>query len=149
MKHQNKKTFEKLHHINYLTAKIDALYHQASLKLGTADSVMRVLYTVYDNGGSCQLSDIYKQSGISKQTVNSAVRRLEREEVIYLEQESGREKRVYLTKTGETYVEQTAARLYAAECAAFSTWTEEEIDDYIRLMKKYKDSFHEQLEKMK
>ncbi len=32
----------------------------------------------YLNGEDCLLSDIYKQSGVSKQTVNSAIRSLER-----------------------------------------------------------------------
>lgn len=46
------RTLEKLHRINYLIAETDALYHQASLKLGISDSAMRVLYTVYDCGGA-------------------------------------------------------------------------------------------------
>ena len=96
------RTLEKLHRINYLIAETDALYHQASLKLGISDSAMRVLYTVYDCGGSCQLSDIYKRSGISKQTVNSALRKLEADGVIYLKPEAGRGKRVRLTSSGET-----------------------------------------------
>ena len=85
-----KNTFEKLHRINYLGAEMEALYHQASLRFGISDSALRALYTVYDNGGTCLLSDIYKQSGISKQTVNSAIRKLENEGILYLDQESGR-----------------------------------------------------------
>ena len=65
---------EKLHRINNLLAETDAVYHQASLRLGIADSTMRILYTILDNGERCLLSDVYKQSGISKQTVNSALR---------------------------------------------------------------------------
>lgn len=143
-----KKALEKLHRINYLGAEMDALYHQASLRLGVSDSVMRALYTVYDNGGTCLLSDIYKQSGISKQTVNSAIRRLESEEILYLEQENGRGKRVYLTEKGKDYVEKNVARLYAAECEIFASWTEEEIDSYICFMEKYNEMFRQQLEQM-
>ena len=65
-----------LHRINYLTAELDGLYHQAALGVGLADSTMLVLYTIYDNGGSCLLRTIYQQPGISKQTVNSAIRKL-------------------------------------------------------------------------
>lgn len=143
-----KKALEKLHRINYLGAEMDALYHQASLRLGVSDSVMRALYTVYDNGGTCLLSDIYKQSGISKQTVNSAIRRLESEEILYLEQENGRGKRVHLTEKGKDYVEKNVARLYAAECEIFASWTEEEIDSYICFMEKYNEMFRQQLEQM-
>lgn len=88
-----KDIFEEIHRINYLLAETDALYHQASLKIGVADSSMCVLYAIYNHGESCLLSDIYKMSGISKQTVNSAVRKLEREEILYLEQYKGKAKK--------------------------------------------------------
>lgn len=143
-----KSAFEKLHRINYLGAEMDALYHQVSRKLGISDSVMRALYTIYDNGGTCLLSDIYKQSGISKQTVNSAMRKLESDAILYLEPEKGRGKRVRLTEKGERYVEKTVARLYAAECEVFSGWPEEEIDTYIRFMEKFNDMFRNEVEKM-
>ena len=138
----------KIHRINYLNAELNALYHHASLKLGLTDSAAMVLYTIYDNGENCLLSDIYKQSGVSKQTVNSAIRKLEKERIIYLEQHSGRTKKVVLTDTGKEYVQKTVARLFDAEAAAFASWTEEEINAHIGFMEKYIDSFREQIEKL-
>lgn len=137
-----------MHRINYLNAELNALYHQASLKLGLTDSASIVLYTIYDNGEDCLLSDIYKQSGVSKQTVNSAIRNLEKKHIIYLEQHSGRAKKVILTDTGKEYVQKTIARLFDAETAAFASWTEEEINAHIGFMEKYIHSFQEQVEKL-
>lgn len=77
---------EFIHRINYLTSEMDAVYHRASLKLGISDSVSLILYTIYDAGGSCLLSEIYKKSGISKQTVNSALRGLEGKGILALQQ---------------------------------------------------------------
>ncbi len=138
----------RIHRINYLNAELNALYHQASLKLGLTDSASIVLYTIYDNGEDCLLSDIYKQSGVSKQTVNSAIRYLEKKHIIYLEQHSGRAKKVVLTDAGKEYVQKTVARLFDAEAAAFSSWTEEEISAHIGFMEKYIHSFQEQVEKL-
>ncbi|MBS5843776.1 MAG: MarR family transcriptional regulator [Clostridiales bacterium] len=143
-----KRICSKIHRINYLNAELNALYHHASLKLGLTDSAAMVLYTIYDNGENCLLSDIYKQSGVSKQTVNSAIRKLEKERIIYLEQHSGRTKKVVLTDTGKEYVQKTVARLFDAEAAAFASWTEEEINAHIGFMEKYIDSFREQIEKL-
>ncbi len=137
-----------IHRINYLNAELDALYHHASLKLGLTDSASIVLYTIYNNGENCLLSDIYKQSGVSKQTVNSAIRNLEKKHIIYLEQHSGRAKKVILTDIGKEYVQKTTARLFDAETAAFSSWTEEEINAHIGYMEKYIDSFRKQIEKL-
>ena len=143
-----KRICSKIHRINYLNAELNALYHHASLKLGLTDSAAMVLYTIYDNGENCLLSDIYKQSGVSKQTVNSAIRKLEKERIIYLEQHSGRTKKVVLTDTGKEYVQKTVARLFDAEAAAFASWTEEEINAHIGFMEKYIDSFRERIEKL-
>ncbi len=137
-----------MHRINYLNAELNALYHQASLKLGLTDSASIVLYTIYDNGENCLLSDIYKQSGVSKQTVNSAIRNLEKKHIIYLEQHSGRAKKVILTDTGKEYVQKTIARLFNAEAAALASWTEEEINSQIGFMEKYIHSFRRQVEKL-
>lgn len=64
---------------NYLTTEIDAAYHEAALKLGLSDSAMLILYAICNSGDECPLSDIPHLSGISKQTVNSALRKLEHE----------------------------------------------------------------------
>lgn len=139
---------DKIHRMNYLISETDALYHQACLKIGLADSVMRVLYTIHDHGESCLLSDIYKGSGISKQTVNTAIRKLEKDEILYLEQYKGRAKRVCLTEQGKEYVLNTAARIFATESEVFSSWSQEEIDAYIHLLEKYMQSFQKQLTKL-
>lgn len=144
----NTSLFEKIHKINYLTAEMNALYHQASLKIGLADSVMCVLYAIHDNGESCLLSDIYKQSGISKQTVNSAIRKLEDDGIIYLEQFKGKSKIVLLTEKGKQYVTETVARLVEAETNALEMWSGEEIAVYISLMEKYVSTFKVQVEKL-
>lgn len=134
--------------INYLSNELEALYHQSSLKFGITDSVSIVLYTIYDSGNECLLTDIYKESGISKQTINSAIRALEADGILYLEQHNGRAKKVILTDKGRDYVQKTAARLYQAEMDAFDTWTDEEVSTYIRLMEKYVDCFRQRIEKL-
>ena len=137
-----------IHRINYLTSEMEALYHQASLKLGISDSVSIVLYTIYDEGDGCLLRDVYKKSGIRKQTVNSAIRSLEADGILYLEQETGRSKKIVLTEQGKDYIRKTVARLYEAEAQAFDTWPEEEVHTYVRLMEKYADSIRRQIEKL-
>lgn len=144
----DQKHLNKIRKINYLISEMDALYHLASLKMGISDSVSIVLYTIYDSGNGCLLSDVYKKSGISKQTVNSAVRKLETEEILYLEQHTGRSKRIFLTDRGKTFVRETVARLYEAEDGAFDTWREEEVNTYINLMKKYADCLRQQIDRL-
>ena len=144
----NTNKFEKLQRINCLVSETDGLYHQASLKIGLSDSASRILYALYMGGGSSLLSDIYKDAGISKQTVNSALRKLEEEDVIRLEQHHGKAKMVYLTEYGKEKANATVSRLVDAEMGAFASWSEEEIDTYIYFTNKYVETFREQVNKL-
>lgn len=137
-----------LHRINSISSEMDALYHQSSLRFGITDSVSIVLYNVYDAGGECLLSEIYKTTGVSKQTVNSAVRTLERDGTISLRRHDGRTKKIILTEAGKAFAERTVARLYCAENAAFDSWSEDEIKTYIRLSEKYLDCLRREIGKL-
>ena len=139
---------DEIHRINYLTAEMQSLYHLSSLKLGITDSASIVLYSIYDAGNACLLSDIYKNSGVSRQTVNSAIRGLEAQGMLYLEQHSGRAKRVRLTERGVGYAQETVGRLYQAEMDAFDSWTDEEIGCYLGMLEKYLDCFRAQIERL-
>ena len=68
------------------------------MKLGLSDSAMRILYALCDLGDRCPLQSICRRSGLSKQTVNSAIRKLEQEGILYLEQATARAKQVCLTE---------------------------------------------------
>ena len=140
--------YDKVRQINYLTSEMEALYHQSSLKLGITDSISVVLYTIYEAGEECLLSSVYKRTGTSKQTVNSAIRGLEADKIIYLEPYNGRSKKIVLTEKGKSYVAQTVAKLYKAEVMAFEEWSEKEINTYLEMMEKYKNCLQKQIEKI-
>lgn len=134
--------------VNILASELDNSYHKAALKLGMADSVMLALYIIYERGGSCPLGTIKRELGMSKQTLNSAVRKLEADGTIYLEQTGGRTKTAYLTDAGREYAANTVGRLFWAETAAFDGWSEEEISEYLRLMEKYNNDFKLKIENL-
>lgn len=142
------KYIDRIRKINYLSAELDAIYHRASLKLGISDSVSIILYNIYESGDGCLLSDIYKKTGISKQTVNSALRSLERDGILYLEPYKGNAKKIRITEQGTAYIEQTVARLYQAECDAYRSWTEEEMSQYVALMEKYNRCLRAEIDKL-
>ncbi|MGN0773258.1 MAG: MarR family winged helix-turn-helix transcriptional regulator [Candidatus Ventricola sp.] len=138
-----------LQRFNHLIGEIGALYHEAALKFGLPDSAMQVLYTVCVEGDECAIGEIIRQCGMSKQTLNSALRRLEEEGAICLEADSGRRKRVCLTKQGKALAEQTVRRLIEVENGIFETWTQEERDGYLGLTQRYLDALQRGLEALK
>lgn len=139
---------EHIYKINCLANELDASYHLAARKLEMTDSALIILYLLYEKGGSCALGEICRESWLSKQTVNSALRALERGEILYLTPSAGKAKNVNLTEKGKIYAEQTGGRILKAECDAFDTWSEEEIETYLSLMEKYNRAFQAQVEKL-
>lgn len=144
----NTTSYDKLQRVNCLANELDRLYHTAARKLGVSDSVLCILYLIYEKGDGCLLYDICSESGLHKQTINSALRNLEKDGILYLEQDRGKSKRIRLTEKGKLYTERTAARLYEAESNAFSHWTEEELGQYLRCTKKHIDTFREEIQKI-
>ena len=139
---------ENMNRFNYLTSEIDAAYHDAALKFGLSDSAMMILYAVCCNGDSCLISDIIYLSGTSKQTVNSALRKLEADNVVYLEAVNGRKKRVCLTDKGRALAEHTVVRLIEIENSIFASWSEQEQEMYLALIQRYLNSFREKIKEV-
>ncbi|MCI8598788.1 MAG: winged helix-turn-helix transcriptional regulator [Lachnospiraceae bacterium] len=128
---------KKLKRYNYLIGETEATYHEISLKLGLSDSAMKILYAICDNGKSCLLQEICRSSGMSKQTVNSAIRKLENEGIVYLENVGQKAKNVCLTESGKELVQKTALRVIEIENSIFESWREEDVEFYLRLTEQY------------
>ena len=132
---------EEMRRFNNLLGEIDAAYHEANQRLGLTDSAMQVLYVLCNDGGESLLSRICGISGASKQTINSALRGLEKAGHIRLETLPGRRKKVCLTEQGEALARRTALRLIGVENAVFGGWTEEERETYLALTQRYLTDF--------
>ena len=129
--------FRNMRRQNYLVGEMEAVYHEMALKLGMSDSAMRILYVVCDSGESCLLQKICRYSGLSKQTINSALRKLETEGSLYLEPAGGKNKRVCLTEEGRLLTARTAGRVYGMENDILDAWPREDVQKYLELMERY------------
>lgn len=140
MAHQRIKRYD------YIMNEINSIYHDAAMRMGISDSVQSILYAICENGDRCLQSEIYKQTGISRQTINSAIRKLEKDGVVYLEQGQGRNTIVCLTDAGKEVAEQKARPIIRIENEIFDEWTEEEVRMYQELTERYRDSLKEKVD---
>lgn len=133
---------------NYLLGEMDAAYHEISLKLGISDSAMIILYTICDIGDCCLLAQICRLSGLSKQTVNSALRKLEAQGTLYLEKAGPKGKKVCLTEAGKALAERTALRLLRTEDAILASWPRQDVEKYLDLTERFLTSLREEAAKL-
>ena len=129
-----------------LITEIDKAYHAAAQKMGLSDSALLILYTLCGGGGECMLSEITAVAG--KQTVNSALRKLEADGIVTSELSDGRKKKLRLTEKGRQLAERTASRLICIENGIFDSWSDEEKEAYIGLTKRYLTMFKEKMKEL-
>lgn len=136
---------EGLIRFNHLISELGALYHEASVRLGLSDSAMNILYTLCVYGDRCQLSEITRLSGVSRQTINSSVHRLKQEGAVYLEFQNGKNKLVCLTDNGRKLIESNVLPLVEMENSVFEEWTQEEQQEFFNLLQKYRSNLRDKL----
>lgn len=128
---------------NQLYREIDELYHSIAVKMELSDSAFHIFYTICDLGDGCLQRDICKITSISKQTINSAVQKLEREGYLVLKQGKGRDMHIFLTDKGKEFTNRKIQPVIHMENHVFQEMSEEESHELLRLTRKYKELLQE------
>lgn len=133
---------------NQVLGNINAAYHEVCVKLGISDSEFDILYNLCDLGDGCNQSAIYKNSGLGKTTINSAIKKMEKNGLLRIEQGSGRNTLVYLTEEGKKLSARTVERIIEIENMIFHSWSKEDQKMFIGLNEKYLKEFNEKTDRM-
>ena len=116
----------------------DEVYRCAAKTLGISDCSLWILYTLRTEQEAITQKEICEAFYYPKQTVNSALKKLENEGYIALtEMKDRRSKKITLTESGKKLAAKTADKLIEAELAAMSELTDEEQKRFIELFRKY------------
>lgn len=128
----------------HLYKKMDAVYYQMAIAQKLTPSEMDIYYTICVLGDGCLQRDVCNLALTSKQTINSALKKMEKQGLLQLETGKGREKHIHLTAAGQQKSDACVQPIYIAEQQAFSEMTEPKreqlvalTDKFIRLLQKY------------
>lgn len=126
---------------NRLYKKLDEVYHQYAKRLGLSDMALWLLYSLYESGGPCTQRAFCAAWHYPPQTVNSALKSLEKEGIIERKAIPGnrKTKQLVLTQKGEAYMESTILPLMHAEQQAFQEMPLQERAQLLSLTRKYID----------
>lgn len=116
-----------------LSHRIDEFYHELAQRQGLSDSAFAVLWSILELGEGCGQKDVCRQFCMTKQTVNSSVRKLAAEGILTLQEGAGREMRIYLTDRGRALAQERVVPAMEAERRAAEAVTEEEWRTLMRL----------------
>lgn len=141
----HKRHLEELKAYNHLISEMGTLCHEAAVQSGVSDSVHNILYTIITFDSECTQSNISQLTGIPRQTINSAIRKLEKDGILYLEEENRKNKIIRLTEKGHQFANKTVMPVVNAECAVLSSWSEEDREMLFRLTRRYLEDFRRNL----
>lgn len=132
---------------NNLYREMDEFYHTLAVQSGLSDSAFFILYTICEYGDGCLQRDICDIACLSKQTIHSAIRKLEQAGYLYLEEGKGRDKHIHLTEQGRSLIEEKIVPVVMIENAAFAALEEAETTELLRLTEKYLQLLHKELQR--
>lgn len=133
---------------NRIISEIDEVYHEIAMKQGFSDSEMEILYVLTDNDGRCRLTELIRQTAINKQTINSALRKLEGEDIVYLEPAGGKSKCVCFTEKGRVVAHNTVDKVIRTEQKIYASWSREEWELYVQLTERYLSQLREEMKEL-
>ena len=142
----DRNAYQMLIAFNRETKKLDDVYRSAAKSCGISECAFWILYTLRVEEKPFTQAEICEFLIEPKQTVNSALKKLEAEG--YLTRSAGadqRSKRVCLTEKGERFVKAHVDRVPEAEAAALGAMTAAERDALIRLTDRYRALFAQKL----
>lgn len=124
------------------------LYHRVARSCGLSDCALWLLYTLRAEDTPLTQTQLSETLSLSRQTVNSALKKLVEEGVLRLEAADGnlKNKRVCLTEAGEAFLRRTVDRVFGVESAAAARLTEEERSALVALSQKLLDAFRAETE---
>lgn len=118
---------------NQIDGQIDRSYHEAAVRMGLSDSAFWILYALVTHAPKLSQTELTAVTGSSKTTINSALKKMEREGLLTLTPGSGRNTCVCLTESGSQLAEKTVCRLVELENRIYESWSPKEQAMLIRL----------------
>ncbi len=136
-----KRKADSLEEFNQLYKKMKEIYHLYAKSLGISDMAFWLLYSLHESSSIRTQRDFCATWHYPPQTVNSAIKNLERLGLITLEYAAGNQKnkRIVPTKLGREYMKKVITPLVAAERRVFESLEDGQREALLSLTQKYVD----------
>lgn len=134
--------------LNRLYKEMDDIYHDYAKAFGVTDTVLWVMYFVWEHKESCTQKELCREWSYISQTVNSALKSLEQKGLLRLEYVEGsrKNKRILFTEAGSLLAERMIVPLMEAENRALMSLPKAEREHLLSGMKKNNEMLRKELE---
>jgi len=138
---------EKVKYLNNMLCEIDNLYQSLLINKGLSDSEYVVLFSIIELGEGCLQKDIADNSYINKKTINSTIKKLEKNGILTLKAGKYPNMHIYLTKEGKEYIKNNIIPIIEVENNVMESVLEKEFESLTGTYSKYIKIFKEEVAK--
>ncbi len=124
--------------LNQYDKELDEIYHKYATQHHLSDAALWILYAIYDAKDGITQTDLCNAWSFCRQTINTALKKLEQQEIIALRAVSTnrKSKEIVFTPKGNAMVQEVLVPLMHAEYNVYNAFSEEENKLFIELCKK-------------
>ena len=130
---------------NQINKELNDVYDAFMRQEKMSHSEFDILYSLCELGEGCTQHDICSVSWLPKQTVNSAIRKLESKGLIRLLPGRGRERHIHPTEEGNKWIRQKIYPVIEAENAAFLALGGEECETMLETIGRFRDEMRKNM----
>ena len=141
------KISEKVKYLNSMLCEIDNLYQSLLQDKKLSDSEYVVMFAILELGEGCLQKDIADNSYINKKTINSAIKKLEREGLITLKAGKYPNMHIYLTEKGTEYINHNVIPIINIENKVLEQFPDNEFNSLVENYSKYIKVFRAEVQK--
>lgn len=138
----------KLVEFNRIYKELDIVYHTYAKSIGLSDAAFWILYSVTEENRLFTQRDFCSDWSFPPQTVNSALKDLEKRGIISLEPVTGNKKNkwIKLTESGEELVKTTVFSLMQTENDSLESLADDECNIMLTATRKYVSTLRSKIE---
>lgn len=133
-----------------LSKEREDLYREEANMARLSKSAFSILFVLSNEKEVYSQSKLCEQLNLTRQTINSTVLNLEKQGIINLKAvpDNRKEKLIVLTEKGKQLMKDTIMDFVKAENSVFFQMGDEEVEEFLKLMKRYNDLFRAELMKI-
>ena len=130
--------------------RMNVLYHNYAKAVGISDAAFWLMYSLYEKGGPCTQTELCQVWFFTPQTINSALKSLEKQGLITLDfaPNSRKNKQFFFTEDGKQLVKEKIIPLVQAEEQSFLRLDEQERNALLTITQKHIGILEEEINRI-
>lgn len=118
----------KLKHLNFMLSELDNVYQTLLKANNVSDSEYLVMFYIQELGEGCNQKDISNSSRLSKKTVNSTVKKFEKDGYVELKAAKYPNMQIFLTEKGKKFVQNSIQPIIEVENKVLENMSDNEFE---------------------